>query len=55
MNTPLASAAPHPFIKGAYTVDDPMAPRGRPLFFASKERAEIAASKRNETRRNEND
>lgn len=46
-----ARAIPHPSIEGAYTVNDPMAPRGRLLVFASKRRAEESADKRNEQRR----
>lgn len=46
-----ARAIPHPRIEGAYTVDDPRVPEGEPLTFASEERAQMAADKRNEQRR----
>jgi len=46
-----ARAIPHPRIEGAYTIDDPLAPEGEPLTFAGEERAEMAADKRNEQRR----
>ena len=49
--TPQAEAVPHPTIEGAYTVSDAIAAGGHIPFFASKASAEIAASKRNEQRR----
>lgn len=49
--TPQAKAVPHPHIEGAWTLEDPMAPRNRPLMFASKASAEAAAAARNKERR----
>lgn len=47
---PLAKAAPHPYIKGAWTVRDPRAGMYIPML-ASKVTAEIIVNKRNEDRR----
>lgn len=56
MNAPLAEAIPHPTIQGAWTVDDPCAKPGDHVpMFASKTGAEVAANKRNEQRRNDNE
>jgi hypothetical protein len=52
VNAPQAKAIPHPFIEGAWTLEDKLQPpTGRLLMFASKTGAEVAASKRNEQRR----
>lgn len=48
---PLAEAIPHPWVQGAWTVSDALAPGNHIPLFASKAGAEIAASKRNEDRR----
>lgn len=52
MNAPLATVKPHPTIKDGYTLNDPVV-HGRP-YFATKERAEIAAAQRNKKRRKQN-
>lgn len=55
MNAPLATVEPHPYVEGAYTVNDPMALSEQLPLFVRKQSAEIAASKRNENRRSEDD
>jgi hypothetical protein len=50
--TPRAEVIPHPWVKGAWTVSDALAPGNHIPLFASKAGAEVAASKRNENRRN---
>lgn len=52
MNAPLAEVVEHPWIKGGWTINDPMAPKGHPNLFASKQSAEAAAEARNKKRRN---
>jgi hypothetical protein len=49
---PLAQAVPHPTVKGAWTIEDPLAKPGDHVpMIASKVRAGIIAEKRNENRR----
>lgn len=53
---PLARAVPHPTVKGAWTIDDPLAKPGDHIpMIASKVNAGIIAEKRNENRRQPND
>lgn len=51
MKAPLARAVPHPHIKGAYTVDDPMAADGQLLRLVSEQSAKEIADKLNKRRR----
>jgi hypothetical protein len=45
--TPLCTVQPHPTVEGAATVHDPRIDPSVRLLFASKERAEIFATRRN--------
>lgn len=51
MHAPLAKVAPHPYVAGAYTVNDPMAPGGQLLCLVNKQSAETIASKLNKQRK----
>jgi len=53
---PLAEAVPHPTVKGAWTINDPLAKPGDHVpMIASETMAKIIADKRNENRRDKND